>query len=130
MNGCLSGLVAITAGCGTVENWAAVCIGAVAGLIYLGGSAFLIRCRIDDAVDAIPVHMFNGIWGVISTGLLSSPGGVKDAYGTSEYAGWFYEVSRGSLDATLFLNQILCVLFVCGWVTFTMMVGIVLSHFI
>lgn len=60
MNGCLSGLVAVTAGCGTVENWAGVAIGAVAGLVYLGGSALLIRLKLDDAVDAIPVHMFNG----------------------------------------------------------------------
>ena len=62
MNGLLSGLVAITAGCGTVENWAAAAIGAIAGLIYLGGSALLIKLRLDDAVDAIPVHMFNGVW--------------------------------------------------------------------
>ena len=60
MNGCLSGLVAVTAGCGTVENWAGVAIGAVAGLLYLGGSTFLIKIKLDDAVDAIPVHLFNG----------------------------------------------------------------------
>ena len=153
MNGCLSGLVAVTAGCGTIENWAAVGVGAIAGLIYLVGSDLLIRLKIDDAVDAIPVHMFNGtlsfefihrtilhdesrsdqcfffsrnvgIWGVLSTGFLSSPGRVKDAYGTSDYAGWFYEVGRGSLDATLLCNQLLCVLFVLGWVTFTMTVSL------
>lgn len=60
MNGCLSGLVAITAGCGTVENWGGFAIGCVAGLLYLGGSSFLIHLKLDDAVDAIPVHMFNG----------------------------------------------------------------------
>ena len=60
MNGCLSGLVAVTAGCGTIENWAAVAIGGVSGLIYLGGSTFLIKIKLDDAVDAIPVHLFNG----------------------------------------------------------------------
>ena len=60
MNGCLAGLVAITAGCGTLENWAAFAVGCIAGLIYLGGSDLLIRVKLDDAVDAIPVHMFNG----------------------------------------------------------------------
>lgn len=60
MNGCLAGLVAVTAGCGTMENWAGVAVGMVAGLIYLGGSALLIRMKLDDAVDAIPVHMFSG----------------------------------------------------------------------
>jgi len=60
MNGTLGGLVAITSGCALVEPWAAIVIGIVAGWIYIYGSALLIRLRIDDAVDAIPVHMFNG----------------------------------------------------------------------
>lgn len=120
MNGLLSGLVAITAGCGTVENWAAVAIGFVAGLIYLGSSNLLIRLRLDDAVDAIPVHMCNGIWGVLATGFLSSPRRVLGAYGTDSHVGWFYELGRGSLDGTLLLNQVLCIIFILGWVTFTM----------
>jgi ammonia channel protein AmtB len=52
MNGCLSGLVAITAGCATVTPWAAILIGAVGGLVYIFGSKTLIRLKIDDAVDA------------------------------------------------------------------------------
>ena len=56
MNGCLGGLVSITGSCGVVEPWAAVVTGFVAGLLYLSTSKLLIRLRIDDAVDAIPVH--------------------------------------------------------------------------
>jgi len=62
MNGCLAGLVAVTAGTATVDPWAAIIIGAVGGWVYLGASKLLIRLRIDDAVDAIPVHCFNGAW--------------------------------------------------------------------
>lgn len=51
MNGCLTGLVAVTAGCATVEPWAAVVIGIFAGLFYLMGSKLLVKLRIDDAVD-------------------------------------------------------------------------------
>lgn len=57
MNGCLSGLVAITAGCSVVESWAALVIGLVAGANYLAFSKLLVKRRIDDAVDAIPVHV-------------------------------------------------------------------------
>jgi ammonium transporter, Amt family len=35
MNGALSGLVAITAGCAVVEPWACVIVGFVAGLLYI-----------------------------------------------------------------------------------------------
>ncbi len=38
--------------------WAAVIIGAITGPVYLGGSAALIRLRIDDVVDAVPVHLY------------------------------------------------------------------------
>jgi Ammonium Transporter Family len=58
MNGSLSGLVAITGGCAVFEPWVAVIVGFVAGLVYLIGSKLLIRMRIDDAVDAVPVHLF------------------------------------------------------------------------
>ena len=41
MNGCLSGLAAITASCGVMEPWAAMVVGVVAGIVYLLASAFL-----------------------------------------------------------------------------------------
>lgn len=73
MNGCLTGLVGITAGCATVEPYAAFAIGVTAGWTYLFASKLLIRLKIDDAVDAIPVHMFGGAWGVIACGFFSNP---------------------------------------------------------
>ena len=60
MNGCLGGLVAITAGCSTLEPYGALIVGAVAGWIYLATSQLLIKVRLDDAVDAIPVHLACG----------------------------------------------------------------------
>jgi ammonium transporter, Amt family len=120
MNGCLTGLVSITAGCATVDTWAAVVIGIFAGLFYVLGSKLLIRLRIDDAVDAIPVHMVGGAWGMISTGLLSSPELIANAFSENPHSGWFYEWSEGSGDFTLIGAQLLAVLFVFAW-TFVMM---------
>lgn len=91
MNGCLTGLAAITGGAATVEPWAAVLIGICAGWVYVGSSALLVRFRIDDAVDAIPVHMFGGAWGVIATGLFTSPQRLQDYLGRDTDVGWFYE---------------------------------------
>jgi ammonia channel protein AmtB len=81
MNGCLGGLVSITGGCAVVEPWAAVVIGFIAGLLYLCTSKLLIRLRIDDAVDAIPVHLSNGIWGTIAVGLFASSNRLQLAFG-------------------------------------------------
>jgi len=120
MNGTLSGLVAITAGCGVVEPWAAVLIGFIAGLLYIGSSKGILRLRLDDAVDAIPVHLFNGAWGVLSVGFLASPERLLAAYGMDKHVGWFYSWSRGSGDATLLGAQIVAVLFIIGW-TFVIM---------
>ncbi len=57
MNGCLAGLVSITAGCAVVQSWAALIIGAVGAALFLGCSKLLVRRLIDDAVDAVPVHV-------------------------------------------------------------------------
>ena len=120
MNGCLTGLVAITAGCATVEPWAAVVIGIFSGWFYLIGSKLCIYFRIDDAVDAIPVHLVGGAWGLISTGLFSNPKRMKDAFGFDTHVGWFYSFSRGSGDFTLLGVQLIGCLFIFAW-TFTIM---------
>lgn len=115
MNGLLTGLVAVTAGCASVESWAAVVIGVVAGWIYLASSALLVKLRIDDAVDAIPVHMCGGAWGLVSTGLFSAPDLMEKAYGQSDHVGWFYEWGRGSGNFTLLGIQLIGCLFIIGW---------------
>ncbi len=72
-NGMLAGLVAITAPCAFVEAWAAVLLGAIAGLImYI--SVFFVeeRLKLDDPVGAISVHGSAGAWGVISLGIFAN----------------------------------------------------------
>jgi len=119
MNGCLSGLVSVTAGCAVVEPWAAVVVGFVAGSLYVGSSELLIRMRLDDAVDAIPVHLFGGVWGVIAVGLLAAPEKLADAYPLrgGVHPGIFYSWSAGNSDATLLACQVVSVLFIVGWVS-------------
>ena len=69
MNGCLGGLVSITAGCFAVSTPSAVLIGLVGGMIVIGVEQLLIHYQIDDAVGAIPVHLGAGIWGTLAVGL-------------------------------------------------------------
>jgi len=71
INGCLAGLVAITAPCAFVTVNAALIIGLVAGLIVVGAVKLLDAVKIDDPVGAIPVHLFNGVFGTICVGLFA-----------------------------------------------------------
>mmetsp|Transcript_102804 Transcript_102804/g.219887 ORF Transcript_102804/g.219887 Transcript_102804/m.219887 type:complete len:558 (-) Transcript_102804:132-1805(-) len=67
-NGILAGLVSITAPCGNVETGFAFLIGFIGGFIYLGSSVALKKMKIDDPLDAFPVHGACGAWGVLAAG--------------------------------------------------------------
>ncbi|OFV66544.1 MAG: ammonium transporter [Candidatus Syntrophoarchaeum butanivorans] len=71
VNGAIAGLVAITAPCAWVAPWAAVVIGVVAGFIVCYGYWFLEQHGVDDVVGAVPVHGFNGAWGLLALGIFA-----------------------------------------------------------
>lgn len=123
--GCLSGLVAITGGCAYVESWAAIIIGLISGMLYLVGSHLMIRNGIDDAVDAIPIHMVGGIWGSIAVGLFAVPNYLDLSHG--------YEGSSGGLfysDGKLLLCQLTGIAFVIGWVSVLMLPFFSILHYL
>mgnify|MGYP001235995327 FL=1 len=72
MNGVLGGLVGITAGADQMGPTEAIIIGAVGGLIVVLGVALLDKCKLDDPVGAIPVHLFAGIWGTLAVGIFGA----------------------------------------------------------
>ena len=120
LNGCLAGLVGITGGCGVFEPWASVLVGSIAALLYLSSSELLVKLRIDDAVDAIPVHLFGGLWGVVAVGFFASPRRLINIYGHATHPGWFYSFTNGGSDASLLAANLVGLLFILAWVFFTM----------
>ena len=66
LNGCIGGLVAITAEPLMPSPLAAILIGAVGGIIVVYGTKLLFSLKIDDVVGAIPAHLFAGIWGTLA----------------------------------------------------------------
>ena len=69
LNGAIGGLVAISAAPLFVDHYWAVVVGAVGGLIVIAGIRLLEACRIDDAVGAVPAHLFAGIWGTLAASI-------------------------------------------------------------
>jgi Amt family ammonium transporter len=70
INGILAGLVAITACAHLASPFSAMVVGAIGYLAYLVGKILLIRWRIDDAIEAVPVHLFAGIAGTLAVAFL------------------------------------------------------------
>ena len=75
MNGVLGGLVGITAGADQMLPGSAILIGLIAGGIVVFSVAFLDKCKLDDPVGAIPVHLFCGIWGTLAVGIFGELAG-------------------------------------------------------
>jgi ammonium transporter, Amt family len=66
INGCLAGLVSITADPLSPSAGLATLIGAAGGIIVFISILFLDKLKIDDPVGAISVHGTAGIWGVLA----------------------------------------------------------------
>ena len=69
LNGCLAGLVAITAPCPWVSVGSAVVIGLIAGVLVVFAVLFFDKVKLDDPVGALSVHLANGVFGTLAVGL-------------------------------------------------------------
>jgi Amt family ammonium transporter len=89
LNGCLAGLVAITAPCAYVTVPASLLIGLIAGVLVVVAVIGFDRLRVDDPVGATSVHLVNGVFGTLCVGLFAEPGRVASATGGT-WSGLFY----------------------------------------
>ena len=101
-NGILAGLVGITAGADAVDNFMALLVGVLAGIVVVVSVQFLDRIHIDDPVGAISVHGTVGILGTLWVGLAATDGGLFFGGGTE-----------------LLVAQVIGVLGVAAWVAVT-----------
>ncbi len=93
-NGMLAGLVAITAPCAFVTSMSACIIGIVAGILVVEAVFFIDRVmKIDDCVGAISVHGVNGLWGILSLGLLAD-----GTYGVGWNGAHLFKLADGTLQ--------------------------------
>ncbi|UDQ98230.1 ammonium transporter [Lentisphaerota bacterium WC36G] len=69
LNGCLAGLVGITACADAVTVNESLIIGAVSGVIVVLAVLGFDKVRLDDPVGALSVHLVCGTWSVLATGI-------------------------------------------------------------
>ena len=72
LNGCLAGLVGITAGADSVSVLSSIIIGFIAGVLVYFSVVFFDKIKIDDPVGALSVHLTCGIWGTLAVGIFST----------------------------------------------------------
>jgi len=72
LNGILAGLVSVTAGCNVLLPQGALLAGIVGGIIYVLSYRWMDEVlKLDDAVGAVAVHGFAGVWGTLALALLA-----------------------------------------------------------
>ena len=98
INGCLAGLVAITAPCAFVSVESSLIIGAVAGALVVFAVISFDKIKIDDPVGAISVHLVNGIFGTLALGLFAQDSLMPGTTGNGLFFGGGFN---------LFTNQVI-----------------------
>jgi Amt family ammonium transporter len=71
LNGCLAGLVGITAGADAVSVMASIIIGLICGAVAVVSVMMFDRLKLDDPVGATTVHLVCGILGTLFVGVFS-----------------------------------------------------------
>lgn len=90
LNGCLAGLVAITAPCAFVTAEVSLLIGAIAGVIVVFAVIMFDKLKLDDPVGATSVHLVNGVFGTLCVGLFAHPDKIGRAANPEAVAGLLY----------------------------------------
>ena len=129
-NGLIAGLVAITAGSGYVENWAAVPIGLVGGMIVVP-SIMAIDRKLDDPVGVLSAHGVAGIWGTLACGLFTAPrfaqyAGIGNPDGGLVYSGSFSQLGYQALGVVVVFALVLA-LCLLTWFAIAKSIGLRVS---
>ncbi len=116
-NGAIGALVGITAPSGYVEPWAAVLIGATAGVIVPLG-VYAIDRKIDDPVGALTAHGLCGIWGTLACGIFTSPR-LAEYNGFGEggllYTGSLHQLGTQALGVVVVFTFVFTLSFATFW---------------
>ena len=92
INGCLAGLVGVTASCAYISVTSSMVIGAISGVLVVFGVILIDRIKIDDPVGAVAVHLMNGILGTLYVGLFAQDGIAGYSSGNGLFFGGGFEL--------------------------------------
>jgi len=115
LNGCLAGLVAITAPCAFVSVSSSIIIGLIAGILVVLSVIGFDKIKIDDPVGALSVHLVNGIFGTICVGLFAQDKIVGVATGNGLFYGGGTKLLLAQLTGVLAAGAYTFIVAFVGW---------------
>jgi ammonium transporter, Amt family len=127
INGCLAGLVAITAGCAFVGVGSSLIIGAVAGILVVFAVMAFDRIKIDDPVGALAVHLVNGIFGTLAVGLFAEDTFMPGTTGNGLFYGGGFSLLLHQISGILAVGAFTFVVTYVVWIVLKKTIGIRVS---
>ncbi|MEN6307017.1 MAG: ammonium transporter [Anaerohalosphaeraceae bacterium] len=128
LNGCLAGLVAITAPCAFVSVSSALIIGAIAGVLVVLAVLMFDRLRLDDPVGALSVHLVNGIFGTICVGLFAQDKITGTATGNGLFFGGGFTLLNAQLAAVITVGLFVFFMSAIAWIAIRAIMGLRVSR--
>ncbi len=127
LNGCLAGLVAITAPCAFVSVGSSLIIGLIAGVLVVLSVIGFDRIKIDDPVGALSVHLVNGVFGTLCVGLFAQDGIAGVATGNGLFFGGGLKLLRTQFTGVLAVAVFVMALSLIAWLVIKAVMGIRVS---
>lgn len=127
LNGCLAGLVAITAPCAYVSIGSAVLIGLIAGVLVVLAVIGFDRLKIDDPVGALSVHLVNGVFGTIAVGLFAQDSIMPNTTGNGLFFGGGVKLLGAQLTGVLAVGIFTFLVAVIAWSLIKATIGLRVS---
>lgn len=124
INGCLAGLVGITASCAYVSVTSSIIIGAICGILVVFAVILIDRAKIDDPVGAIAVHLVNGILGTIFVGLFAEDGITGVATGNGLFYGGGFELLGKQLLGIICVGAFVFTASLITWIIIKKTIGL------
>lgn len=128
LNGCLAGLVAITAPCAFVSVPVSLLIGLIAGVLVVLAVMMFDRLRLDDPVGALSVHLVNGVFGTICVGLFAQDKLTGTATGNGLFYGGGFKLLGAQLAAVVSVAAFVFIVAFATWTILKVTIGIRVSR--
>jgi Amt family ammonium transporter len=127
LNGCLAGLVAITAPCAFVSVGSSVIIGLIAGVVVVAAVLMFDRLKIDDPVGATSVHLVCGVMGTLFVGLFAQDSIMPKTTGDGLFFGGGFALLKAQLIGAIAVAVFTFAVSLVAWTIIKALVGLRVS---